>query len=112
MSFKTNSLVNLNSGYTIPKIGFGVLLIKPSETVETVLTALEVGYRHIDCAKYYNNERDVVEGILRFLEKPGQTVKREEIFYTTKIWNLDLWLARKNDTSAIDAALEKTVWIF
>ena len=105
MSFKTSSLVKLNSGYSIPIIGFGVCLIEPSETVEPVLAALEVGYRHIDCAKYYNNERDAVEGILRFLEKPGQNVKREDIFYTTKIWNSDH--GYEKTTAAIDAALDK-----
>lgn len=105
MSFKTSSLVKLNSGYSIPIIGFGVCLIEPSETVEPVLAALEVGYRHIDCAKYYNNERDAVEGILRFLEKPGQTVKREDIFYTTKIWNADQ--GYEKGLAAIDEALDK-----
>ena len=105
MPFKTSSLVKLNSGYSIPIIGFGVCLIEPSETVEPVLAALEVGYRHIDCAKYYNNKRDAVEGVLKFLEKPGQTVKREDIFYTTKIWNSDH--GYKKTTAAIDAALDK-----
>ena len=105
MSFETSSFVKLNSGYSIPIIGFGVCLIEPSEIVEPVLAALEVGYRHIDCAKYYNNERDAVEGILKFLEKPGQTIKREDIFYTTKIWNSDH--GYEKTTAAIDAALDK-----
>ena len=87
MSFKTNSLVKLNSGHSIPIIGFGLWQTKPSEATDSVFAALEAGYRHIDSAKIYGNERDSVEGILRFLEKPGQTVKREDIFYTTKIWN-------------------------
>ena len=90
MSFKANSLAKLNSGYTIPRIGFGVLRIEPSETVDSVIVALETGYRHVDCAKFYKNERDSAEGILR---------------YTTKIWNEDH--GYKKTTVAIDAALEK-----
>ena len=105
MSFKTNSLVKLNSGNSIPRIGFGLWQTKPSEAIDSVFVALEAGYRQIDTAKSYNNERDAVEGILRFLEKPGQTVKREDIFYTTKIWNEDH--GYEKTTVAIDAALEK-----
>ena len=105
MSFKTNSVVKLNSGYNIPRIGLGVFKAESSEATDSVLVALEAGYRHIDSAKYYNNERDSVEGILKFLEKPGQTVKREDIFYTTKIWNDDH--GYEKTTAAIDAALDK-----
>ena len=105
MSFKTNSVVKLNSGYNIPRIGLGVFKAESSEATDSVLVALEAGYRHIDSAKYYNNERDSVEGILKFLEKPGQTVKREDIFYTTKIWNDDHGYEKA--TAAIDAALDK-----
>ena len=105
MSFKTNSLVKLNSGYTIPIIGLGVYKATPSEATDSVLVALEAGYRHVDSAKAYNNERDCAEGILKFLEKPGQTVKREDIFYTTKIWNDDH--GYEKTTAAIDAALDK-----
>lgn len=105
MSFKTNSLVKLNSGHSIPRIGFGVFQTEPSEATDSVFVALEAGYRHIDSAKIYNNERDSVEGILRFLEKPGQTVKREDIFYTTKIWNDDQ--GYEKGLAGIDEALDK-----
>ncbi len=105
MSFKTNSLVKLNSGHSIPIIGFGLWQTKPSEAIDSVFAALEAGYRHIDSAKIYGNERDAVEGILRFLEKPGQTVKREDIFYTTKIWNADQ--GYEKGLAAIDEALDK-----
>ncbi|KAF5111286.1 hypothetical protein DV452_004410 [Geotrichum candidum] len=105
MSFKTNSLVKLNSGHSIPIIGFGLWQTKPSEAIDSVFVALEAGYRHIDSAKIYGNERDAVEGILRFLEKPGQTVKREDIFYTTKIWNADQ--GYEKGLAAIDEALDK-----
>ncbi|KAF5100824.1 hypothetical protein D0Z00_001093 [Geotrichum galactomycetum] len=105
MSFKTNSLVKLNSGYTIPRIGLGVYKAEASEASDSVFDALEAGYRHVDSAKFYKNERDSVEGILRFLEKPGNPVKREDIFYTTKIWNEDHGYEKA--TAAIEAAFEQ-----
>lgn len=105
MSFKTDSLVKLNSGHSIPRIGFGVFQTEPSETTDSVFVALEAGYRHIDSAKIYGNERDAVAGILKFLEKPGQTVKREDIFYTTKIWNDDQ--GYEKGLAGIDEALDK-----
>jgi len=105
MSFKTNSLVTLISGYTIPRIGLGVCRAEPSEATDSVVIALEDGYRHIDSARAYNNERDSAEGILKFLEKPGQTIKREDIFYTTKIWDEDQ--GYEKSLVAIDKALDK-----
>ena len=105
MSFKTNSLVKLNSGHSIPVIGFGLWEATLSEAVDSVFVALEAGYRHIDTAKYYKNERDAVEGILRFLEKPGQTVKREDVFYTTKIFHFDQ--GYEKSLAGIDEALDK-----
>lgn len=75
---------------------------KPSETIDSIVVALEVGYRHIDSAKYYGNKRDFVEGILKLLEKPGQTVKREETFHTTKVWNDD-----QGNEKGLDVTLDK-----
>lgn len=105
MSYKTKTPVKLNSGYEIPRIGLGVFQTEASEAADAVVSALEFGYRHVDTAKIYKNERNTVEGILRFLEKPGNTVKREEIFYTTKIWNTDH--GYENTTTAIEEAIEK-----
>ena len=53
----------LNSGTTIPQLGFGVYQIDPAETAQAVRTALEVGYRHIDTAQMYQNEAGVGEAI-------------------------------------------------
>ena len=53
----------LNNGQTIPQLGFGVFQIKPEETAEAVQRALEVGYRHIDTAEAYRNEKGVGDGI-------------------------------------------------
>ena len=55
--------VRLNNGVEIPQLGFGVFQIKPEDTVEAVTTALEVGYRHIDTAEMYRNEKEVGEAI-------------------------------------------------
>jgi aryl-alcohol dehydrogenase-like predicted oxidoreductase len=49
----------LNSGQTIPQLGFGVFKIDPAETADAVAEALRVGYRHIDTAEMYGNEKDV-----------------------------------------------------
>lgn len=74
----------LNSGASIPTIGLGVFLAKPgSECYNTVLSALKLGYRHIDTARYYRNEADVGQAVL----KSG--VPREIVFLTTKLWMSD-----------------------
>lgn len=51
--------IKLNTGLYVPMIGFGTYEIAPNETKQAVLTAIEVGYRHIDTAQYYQNEREV-----------------------------------------------------
>jgi 2,5-diketo-D-gluconate reductase A len=73
--------VTLNSGHTIPQLGFGVFLVPPDEAEKAVSEALEVGYRHIDTAAIYRNE----EGVGAAIAKSG--VPRDELFVTTKLWN-------------------------
>jgi 2,5-diketo-D-gluconate reductase A len=73
--------VTLNSGHTIPQLGFGVFLVPPDEAEKAVSEALEVGYRHIDTAAIYRNE----EGVGAAIAKSG--VARDELFVTTKLWN-------------------------
>jgi 2,5-diketo-D-gluconate reductase A len=51
--------IELNNGVTIPQLGFGVFQIPPAETTDATLAALEVGYRHIDTAEMYGNEKEV-----------------------------------------------------
>jgi 2,5-diketo-D-gluconate reductase A len=55
--------ITLNDGNIIPQLGFGVFQIEPDETAEAVREAIEVGYRHIDTAEMYGNEREVGKGI-------------------------------------------------
>lgn len=73
--------VKLNNGVEIPQLGFGVYQVKPVDTVEAVTAALEVGYRHIDTAEMYGNEKQVGEAIRRFGLSPG------EVFVTSKLNN-------------------------
>jgi 2,5-diketo-D-gluconate reductase A len=73
--------VMLNNGHTIPQLGFGVFLIRPRDTVDAVTTALDVGYRHIDTAEMYGNEKEVGEAIA----KSG--LDRDEVFVTSKLSN-------------------------
>lgn len=76
-------MVTLNDGVEIPQLGFGVYKVAPAEAEAVVATALEVGYRHIDTAKLYDNE----EGVGRAVRASG--IPRDELFVTTKIWNDD-----------------------
>jgi 2,5-diketo-D-gluconate reductase A len=73
--------ITLNNGQNIPQFGFGVFLVKPEETVAAVSTALEVGYRHIDTAEMYGNEKEVGEAISR------SDLDRADVFITTKLSN-------------------------
>jgi 2,5-diketo-D-gluconate reductase A len=73
--------VTLNDGREIPQLGFGVFQIPPEDTATAVTRALEIGYRHIDTAEMYRNERGVSEGIR------ASGVSRDEIWVTSKLSN-------------------------
>ncbi len=75
--------IELNNGIHIPALGFGVYQTPPEETTTAVETALEVGYRHIDTAAAYLNERGVGDAIRR------SGITRDELFIETKIWITD-----------------------
>jgi len=55
--------ITLNNGVEIPQLGFGVYQVEPDQTKDATLTALEVGYRHIDTAQMYGNEAGVGEAL-------------------------------------------------
>jgi 2,5-diketo-D-gluconate reductase A len=74
-------ILTLNDGTTIPQLGFGVFQIDPAETAQAVSTALEVGYRHIDTAEMYQNEKGVGEGVR------SSGLDRGEVFVTSKLNN-------------------------
>ena len=77
---KSVPLITLNNGQKIPQLGYGVYLIPPEETEQCVLEALKVGYRHIDTAHMYGNEKEVGAAI----KKSG--IPRSELFITSKLW--------------------------
>lgn len=76
-------LVEMNDGRSIPVIGFGVWQVPDDVVVDATLKALEVGYRHIDTACVYENERGVGEALSR------SGLNRDDVFVTTKVWNTD-----------------------
>lgn len=73
--------LTLNDGNEIPQLGFGVFQIPPPETAEAVALALQAGYRHIDTAQMYGNERGVGEAVR------AAGLAREEVFVTSKLDN-------------------------
>lgn len=75
--------LTLNNGVTMPALGLGVFQSQPEETTAAVQAALSTGYRHIDTAAAYGNEREVGEGIRR------SGVDRSDVFIETKVWVSD-----------------------
>jgi 2,5-diketo-D-gluconate reductase A len=74
-------MIELNDGVRIPQLGFGVYQIDPGETAAAVSTALEIGYRHIDTAEMYGNEKGVGQGIR------DAGLDRADVFVTSKLNN-------------------------
>ena len=82
---KTVKQVELNNGVNIPSVGLGVFQVESGKETEQVVSwGLEAGYRHIDTAKIYGNEKSVGNAIKTSL------IPREELFITTKLWNADI----------------------
>jgi diketogulonate reductase-like aldo/keto reductase len=79
----TTNLITLNNGVDLPALGFGVFQTPPEATVAAVETALAAGYRHVDTAAAYGNEREVGEAIRR------SGLDRAEVFVETKVWITD-----------------------
>jgi diketogulonate reductase-like aldo/keto reductase len=92
-------VLDLNDGRQAPQFGFGVWQIDDAAASDAVATAIQSGYRSIDTAAIYGNERGVGQGIVR------AGVPREEIFLTTKLWNADQGFDAT--LRAFDESLEK-----
>ncbi|MGN7871407.1 aldo/keto reductase [Paracoccus sp. 22332] len=79
----STSMITLNNGVEMPALGLGVFQSPPAETTAAVEEAIRVGYRHIDTAASYGNEKEVGEGIRR------SGIARNQVFIETKIWISD-----------------------
>jgi diketogulonate reductase-like aldo/keto reductase len=84
----TEPSLKLSSGGLIPALGFGTYapFNEPGKSYESVRTALEAGYRHLDCAEYYLNEDEIGNAIYDFLQA-NPSLSRKDLFITTKVWN-------------------------
>lgn len=90
----------LHNGVKMPYFGLGVYKVEDgNEVIQTVKTALEVGYRAIDTAALYNNE----EGVGQAIKESG--IPREDLFITTKVWNTDQ--GYDNTLKAFDTSMKK-----
>lgn len=93
--------LQFKNGDNLPILGLGTWKSKPGEVRQAVYWAIEAGYRHIDCAATYQNEREVGQGIADAMA--AGLVKRQELFITSKLWNDS---HRHED---VKPALEKTL---
>ena len=91
--------LTLNSGHQIPQLGLGVFQVEADIAKRVVLDALEIGYRHIDGAWYYQNE----EGVGQAIAESG--IPREELFITTKLWGT--FQGRTTARDGLNDSLEK-----
>ncbi|OKL36513.1 aldo/keto reductase [Domibacillus mangrovi] len=91
--------VTLNNGVKMPQLGYGVYKVEDKEATPAVLNAIRAGYRSIDTAALYGNER----GVGKAIRECG--VAREELFITTKVWNSDQ--GYEKTLKAFDESLEK-----
>ncbi|GEE03977.1 oxidoreductase [Gordonia spumicola] len=97
MADNTIPSLDLNNGVAIPQLGFGTYQIAPADTKAAVLAALEAGYRHIDTAQMYGNEREVGEAV----RESG--IARDEVFVTSKLNN-----NAHDPAAAVDAVARST----
>ncbi|EES19639.1 hypothetical protein BDA96_09G169100 [Sorghum bicolor] len=75
----------LNTGARIPSVGLGVWQIQPDAAVNAIYAAVKAGYRHIDCAPAYSNEKEVGLALKKLFE--DGVVKRDDLFITSKLWS-------------------------
>jgi 2,5-diketo-D-gluconate reductase A len=95
MTFPVNS-ISLNDGTSIPQIGLGTYRLEDDDAYRVASEALAIGYRHIDTARIYKNEK----GIGRAIRESG--IPRDDLYITTKLWNGDQPKARDAISSSLD----------
>jgi diketogulonate reductase-like aldo/keto reductase len=84
-AFRDTRIPLTHGSGALPAVGFGTLIPDPRVTEQATKTALEVGFRHLDCAERYRNE-DAVGDAMQATFRAG-TIRREDVFVTTKLWN-------------------------
>jgi 2,5-diketo-D-gluconate reductase A len=99
MASSLSPSVPLNDGNSIPAVGFGVFKIPAADAEQAVSTALQAGYRHIDTAAIYGNERETGRAVAE------SGVPREELYLVTKLWNADQ--GYDSTLRAFDASMDR-----
>ncbi|CAF2123098.1 BnaA03g17410D [Brassica napus] len=95
------TVFELNTGAKIPSVGLGTWQASPGVVGDAVTTAVKIGYRHIDCAQMYDNEKEIGAALKKLFEE--DVVKREELFITSKLWCTD------HDPQDVPEALTRTL---
>jgi len=95
MALSISSTIKLNSGHSIPRLGFGVF--ESTDALKSTGAALQAGYRHIDTARYYHNEPEVAEAVR------SSGIDRSSIFITTKV------MSHEHGTSATLSAVQDSL---
>lgn len=93
--------VKLFTGADMPTVGLGTWQSPPGAVKAAVINAIEAGYRHIDCARFYGNESEIGEGLADVISRG--VVKREDVFVTSKLWAMD------SHPDEVQGALSKTL---
>ncbi|KAI5460886.1 NADP-dependent oxidoreductase domain-containing protein [Mariannaea sp. PMI_226] len=101
-NFTLQSAFKLNSGFSMPRLGFGVYQTPLDQATEICKQALQIGYRHIDSASAYRNQGQSAAGI------PASGVPRSEVFFTTKVPKTKFPLSYENTVKLVEIALEET----
>ncbi|CCH41304.1 Aldose reductase [Wickerhamomyces ciferrii] len=109
MSHKVERFVKLSSGYNIPSVALGTWLLSGSEASNVVYNALKKGYRHFDTAILYDNEREVGEAIAKWLREDPVNNKREDVFYTSKLWTFNSYERTKKEINSALSAIEHSI---
>jgi alcohol dehydrogenase (NADP+) len=90
MSAALMQKIPFNNGLSFPALGFGTWRAGPGVLAATLKEAVKAGFRHIDCARVYRNEKEIGEVLKEILAQPDvYGVKREDLFITSKLWNHD-----------------------